>query len=83
MKKLNILVKKSSNEGWINGGFFVFEKTISEYISDYSTPLELEPLENLAKESQLFAFKHTGFWQPVDTIREKEILEKAILNDKY
>jgi len=75
--------KNQANEGWINGGFFVFEKTISEYISDYSTPLELEPLENLAKESQLFAFKHTGFWQPVDTIREKEILEKAILNDKY
>ncbi len=75
--------KNQANEGWINGGFFVFEKKISEYISYDSTPLELEPLVNLAKENQLSAFKHTGFWQPVDTIREKEILEKAILNGKY
>jgi glucose-1-phosphate cytidylyltransferase len=75
--------KNQANEGWINGGFFVFEKKISEYISYDSTPLELEPLVNLTKENQLSAFKHTGFWQPVDTIREKEMLEKAILNGKY
>ena len=75
--------KNQANEGWINGGFFVFENKISEYIGYDSTPLELEPLVNLTKENQLSAFKHTGFWQPVDTIREKEMLEKAILNGKY
>ncbi len=70
--------KNQSKEGWINGGFFVMNKKIINYIQDGSTILEKEPLEKLAKERQLNAFKHFGFWQPVDTIREKELLEKIL-----
>lgn len=70
--------KNNANEGWINGGFFVLNKKISQYIEDDSTPLEKAPLEHLAKIKQLKAFKHDGFWRPVDTIRELEILESEM-----
>ena len=70
--------KNNANEGWINGGFFVLNKKISEYIEDDNTPLEKSPLEHLAKIKQLKAFKHDGFWRPVDTIRELEILESEM-----
>lgn len=63
-------------EGWINGGFFVFEPQVFNYLSDDSTILEKAPLEALAREGQLMAYQHTGFWQPMDTLREKQILEK-------
>lgn len=82
-KVLQFGEKNQANEGWINGGYFVFEKDILNYIPNELTPLELTPLESLSKKKELSAFRHTGFWQPVDTIREKEMLEKAILNDKY
>lgn len=70
--------KNNANEGWINGGFFILNKKISEYIADNKTPLEREPLEHLAKIKQLRAFKHDGFWRPVDTIRELEVLENEM-----
>lgn len=70
--------KNQSQEGWINGGFFVMNAKISEYITNDQTILEREPLETLAKEGQLNSYKHFGFWQPVDTIREKELLEKIM-----
>lgn len=67
--------KPQTQEGWINGGFFVFEPGIFDYISDDSTVLEREPLERLAAENQLCAYRHDGFWQPMDTLREKRLLE--------
>ena len=66
------LVMKSS---WINGGFFVFEPEIFDYLQDDSTVLERMPLEDLAKEQKLTAFKHDGFWHPMDTLRDKRQLE--------
>jgi glucose-1-phosphate cytidylyltransferase len=67
--------KPQIGEGWINGGFFVFEPAVFDYIKDDHTILEQQPLEKLAKEGQLMAFRHGGFWQPMDTLREKEALE--------
>jgi len=71
------LEKPQSGEGWINGGFFVFQPEIFDYILEGdSTVLERSPLERLAADGQLMAFKHTGFWQPMDTLREKRLLEE-------
>jgi glucose-1-phosphate cytidylyltransferase len=67
--------KPQTGEGWINGGFFVFEPEVFDYIPGDATSLEREPLERLAREGQLLAFRHPGFWQPMDTIRERELLE--------
>ena len=68
--------KHSIESTWINGGFFVFEPEIFDYIHDDSTILEKSPLETLAKENKLTAFKHNGFWHPMDTLREKNHLEE-------
>lgn len=67
--------KHSGESSWINGGFFVFEPEIFDYLDDDKTVLEKFPLETLAKENKLTAFKHTGFWYPMDTLREKKYLE--------
>lgn len=67
--------KPRGDEGWINGGFFVLSPKILDYISGDSTVLEREPLVNLAKEGQLAAYKHPGFWQCMDTLRDKNCLE--------
>lgn len=61
--------------GWINAGFFVMQPEVFRYIKDDSTILEKEPLENLAKDRELAAYKHDGFWQPMDTLRDKNLLE--------
>ena len=66
--------KPQVGEGWINGGFFVFNKEVFKYLNGDMTILEKEPLENLAKENQLMAFKHDGFWHCMDTIRDKDTL---------
>jgi glucose-1-phosphate cytidylyltransferase len=66
--------KAQSREGWINGGFFVFEPRVFEYL-DEAAPLERGPLEQLAAAHELMAFRHEGFWQPMDTLREKHVLE--------
>ena len=69
--------KHRGGKSWINGGFFVFEKEIFDYIKNGdSTTLERNPFETLAKERKLMAFKHEGFWQPMDTLRDKRHLEK-------
>jgi glucose-1-phosphate cytidylyltransferase len=70
--------KPQSMEGWINGGFFIFEPEVINYLAETDTPLEHEPLVNLSKDKQLMAYKHDGFWQPMDTLREKLELEKLI-----
>jgi len=67
--------KPQTKEGWINGAFFVLEPEIFDFIDGDSTHFEKEPLERLAGEGQLMAYRHTGFWQCMDTIREKKILE--------
>jgi glucose-1-phosphate cytidylyltransferase len=66
--------KVTTRETWINGGFFVFEPGVLDYIPGMLEPLELSPLSNLAKDGQLFAFKHDGFWHPMDTIRDRDHL---------
>ena len=70
--------KSKLDEGWINGGFFVFEPKIFNYIKNDKTFLEREPLVKLGRKKKLFAFKHSGFWQCMDRIRDKEILEKEL-----
>ena len=67
--------KPRSGEGWINGGFFVFEPEVLDYINGDNVALEGEPLERLASEGQLRAYRHTGFWHPMDTLRDKQYLE--------
>lgn len=66
--------KPAEQSGWINGGFFVFSPEALEYI-DGGEPLEGTPLERLAYDNQLTAFQHDGFWQPMDTLRDKQYLE--------
>ena len=68
--------KNQSDEGWINGGFFVLEPEVLNYIKSPNEPFESGALTNLAKTSQLMAYQHEGFWQPMDTLREKKELEK-------
>lgn len=68
--------KNQSDEGWINGGFFVLEPEVLNYIESPNEPFESGALTNLAKASQLMAYQHKGFWQPMDTLREKKELEK-------
>jgi glucose-1-phosphate cytidylyltransferase len=67
--------KPQIGEGWINGGFFVFEPRVLEYISGDDVILERFPLERLAAERQLVAFRHDGFWQCMDTLRDVRLLE--------
>tara|TARA_X000001036_G_scaffold44486_1_gene35544 strand:- start:44 stop:601 length:558 start_codon:yes stop_codon:yes gene_type:complete len=68
--------KPEGDGGWINGGFFILEPKVFDYIKDDSTIWEREPLEKLSSEGQLRAFKHNGFWHPLDTLRDKNHLEK-------
>ncbi len=74
--------KKNVDAGWINGGFFVFNSRIFKYIEGPSTFLEKEPLENLASDGELKAFKHNGFWQCMDTLRDKIYLDEYFKNKK-
>ncbi|OQW92792.1 MAG: glucose-1-phosphate cytidylyltransferase [Thiotrichaceae bacterium IS1] len=68
--------------GWISGGFFVLSHQVFDYIKGDSTFWEREPLEQLAQEGQLSAYLHTGFWQPMDTLRDKVYLDKLWETDK-
>jgi glucose-1-phosphate cytidylyltransferase len=67
--------KPQIGEGWINGGFFVLEPQVVDYIEGDETLWEHEPLERLAEDAQLVAFRHDGFWQCMDTLRDKRLLE--------
>ncbi len=68
--------KSQASEGWINGGFMVLEPDVFSYLDGDSCVLERAPLERLAADGQLAAFKHSGFWQPMDTLRDKHLLEE-------
>jgi len=74
--------EKPVGEGsWINGGFFVLEQSVLDHIACDGTVFEKEPLERLAADGQLMAFKHSGFWQPMDTLRDKQQLEDLWSSD--
>lgn len=68
--------KPQAGSGWINGGFFVFEPAIFDFLTDDRTILERTPLERLASENQLMSFQHSGYWQSMDTLRDKMALEE-------
>lgn len=68
--------KPQTSAGWINGGYFVFEPGVFDYLDGDECVLEKGPLERLTSDGQLMAFCHEGFWQPMDTLREKQLLEE-------
>lgn len=75
--------KPQVTEGWINGGFFVANYKFFRFIKGDQTILEKEPLEKAAKQKQLFAFKHKGFWKCMDTLRDKNVLEQIYKKKKF
>lgn len=72
--------KPQIGEGWINGGFFVLEPGVADYIAGDDTAFEREPLEHLAEDGQLMAYQHNGFWQCMDTLRDVRLLENLWRN---
>ncbi len=72
----NMEEKPPGDGAWINGGFFVLSAEVLDYIDGDDTVFEREPMQRLAKENQLSAYRHHGFWQPMDTLREKNQLEQ-------
>ena len=77
---INFSEKPQTQKGWINGGFFVFEPEIFNYLEDDQTVLEKEPLVKLSKENKLTAYEHNGFWHCMDTKRDKDILDSLCKN---
>ncbi len=75
-KVLSFQEKPKGDNNWINGGFFVLDKKVIDFIEDDQSIWEEEPLKNLAKSGQLSAFHHNGFWQPMDTLKDKMLLEE-------
>ena len=71
--------KPEGDGSWINGGFFVLEPSVIDLIAEDRTIWERQPLEALAKSNNLSVYKHSGFWQPMDTLRDKELLEKLLV----
>lgn len=72
----DFMEKPHGDGGWVNGGFFVLEPKVMEYIAGDEIVWEKEPLQRLAGDGQIGAFIHKGFWQPMDTLREKQLLEE-------
>ena len=70
--------KPRTEQGWVNGGFMVFKREVFEYLDDDTCVLEREPMQKLARDGQLMAYKHTGFWQCMDTKRDKDYLEATL-----
>ena len=75
-KVLNFKEKPQSGSGWINGGFFIFETSIFDYLDDDTTVLEQKPMEKLVNDGELMAYQHHGYWQCMDTIRDRESLQE-------
>lgn len=73
--------KNQSDAGWINGGFFVLEPHVVKYVNSNNEPFETGALPKLANQGELMAFEHNGYWQPMDTLREKHDLEKLVGKD--
>jgi len=78
---LKFVEKPDGDNSWINGGFFVFETDVIDHIENDSTILEKDTLSNLAIQNQVNAYKHNGFWQPMDTLRDKNYLEKLWISN--
>tara|TARA_B100001057_G_scaffold112667_1_gene110816 strand:- start:457 stop:1074 length:618 start_codon:yes stop_codon:yes gene_type:complete len=74
--------KTIRHDEYVNGGYFVMKSDIANFIEDENTSLEKEPMEILSKNRQLSVYKHNGYFQPIDTIREKEIVEEYLINKK-
>ena len=74
--------KQQSKDSWINGGFFVFEPQVIDYVEGDAEPLERAPLSNLASDGQLMAYQHEGFWHPMDTIRDRNYLSELLDSDR-
>jgi glucose-1-phosphate cytidylyltransferase len=74
--------KPQTEQGWINGGFFIIEPRFFEYIENDNTVLENEPLTRVANEGELVSFKHEGFWQCMDTKRDRDYLENLEKNER-
>ena len=75
-KVLSFTEKPPGDGNWINGGYFILEPGVFDYLENDSTVWEKEPIENLAKNNQLYVYRHSGFWQPLDTLREKNTLDE-------
>lgn len=81
-KVLRFMEKPKGDGGWINGGFFVCEPSVFRYITEGDqTVWERSPLENLARDGELFSYKHHGFWKPMDTLRDRQQLEELWLSN--
>ena len=79
--KVKSFQEKPKGDGyWINGGFFVCQPEVFDYIKEDKTIFEKDPLEKLAADNQLYTYKHHGFWKPMDTLRDKNQLEEMIEN---
>lgn len=78
----SFLEKPKGDGAWINGGFFVCQPQVFDYIKGDSTIFEKEPMENIAADKQMKAFNHSGFWKPMDTLRDKHELEEDWSNNK-
>jgi glucose-1-phosphate cytidylyltransferase len=81
-KKITGFREKPQGESWINGGYFVLSPRIADYIKGDNTTWEKQPLEKLSLEGQLSAYKHKGFWQPMDTLRDQILLEELWATEK-
>lgn len=79
---LSFTEKPAGDGAWINGGFFVLEPAVFDYLGDDSCVWEREPLERLAADGQLSAYRHGGFWRPMDTLRDKMVLEDLWNSDR-
>ena len=80
-KTVRFAEKRAGGDGWINGGFMVLEPAVLDYLEQDEDSLEIELLERLGREGQLAAFKHSGFWQSMDTLRDKQLLERLWASD--
>jgi glucose-1-phosphate cytidylyltransferase len=81
--RISTFKEKPHGDGaWVNGGYFVLESSVIDYIGGDATIWEKEPLENLAEKGMLSAYKHHGFWQPMDTLRDKHVLEELWQTNK-
>jgi glucose-1-phosphate cytidylyltransferase len=74
--RIESFTEKPAEGGWVNGGFFVVEPQVLQYIEGDSTVWERDPMERLATEGNLAAYRHEGFWQPMDTLRDRMVLEE-------
>ena len=73
--------KSDNDSNWINGGFMVVSSSIFSYLNGFNDSLEMDVLPKAAKNKSLFSYKHYGFWQAMDTLRDKELLENLINNN--